>query len=67
MRFERREHSSVALVVATPLIAIVAALAMAGVLIAIAGAPVLEAYWGILKGAFGSRLLPPKRSRGRPR
>lgn len=56
MRFERREHRSVLLVVATPLIAIAAALAIAGVLIAIAGAPVLEAYWGILKGAFGSRL-----------
>lgn len=56
MRFERREHRSVALVVATPLIAIVAALAIAGVLIALAGAPVLEAYWGIVKGAFGSRL-----------
>lgn len=56
MRFERREHRSVALVVATPLIAIVAALAIAGVLIALAGAPVVEAYWGIVKGAFGSRL-----------
>lgn len=56
MRFERREHRSVALVVATPLIAILAALAIAGVLIALAGAPVLEAYWGIVKGAFGSRL-----------
>ena len=56
MRFERREYRSVALVVATPMIAIVAALAIAGVLIALAGAPVLEAYWGIVKGAFGSRL-----------
>lgn len=56
MRFERREHRPVALVVATPLIAIAAALAIAGVLIAVAGAPVLDAYWGILKGAFGSRL-----------
>ncbi|MCZ8178477.1 MAG: ABC transporter permease [Rhizobium sp.] len=56
MRFERREHRSVALVVATPLIAILTALAIAGVLIALAGAPVLEAYWGIVKGAFGSRL-----------
>lgn len=56
MRFERREHRPVALVIATPLIAIIAALAIAGVLIAIAGAPVIEAYWGILKGAFGSRL-----------
>ncbi|QLF71742.1 ABC transporter permease (plasmid) [Peteryoungia desertarenae] len=56
MRFERREHRSVLLVVATPLIAIAAALAIAGILIAIAGAPVLEAYWRILTGAFGSRL-----------
>jgi simple sugar transport system permease protein len=56
MRFERREHRPLALVIATPLIAIAAALAVAGLLIAIAGAPVLEAYWGILKGAFGSRL-----------
>jgi simple sugar transport system permease protein len=56
MRFERREHRPLALVIATPLIAILAALAISGVLIAIAGAPVLEAYWRILKGAFGSRL-----------
>lgn len=56
MRFERREHRPVALVIATPLIAIASALAIAGVLIAIAGAPVLEAYWRILQGAFGSRL-----------
>ncbi|WP_137155552.1 ABC transporter permease [Rhizobium sp. FKL33] len=56
MRFERREHRPLALVVATPLIAIAAAMAIAGVLIAIAGAPVLEAYWLILKGAYGSRL-----------
>jgi simple sugar transport system permease protein len=56
MRFERREHRPLSLVIATPLIAILAALAISGVLIAIAGAPVLEAYWRILKGAFGSRL-----------
>ncbi|PYE44222.1 nucleoside ABC transporter membrane protein [Rhizobium sp. PP-F2F-G20b] len=56
MRFERREHRPLALVIATPILAIVAALAISGVLIAIAGAPVLEAYWRILKGAFGSRL-----------
>ncbi len=56
MRFERREHRPAALVLATPLIAIIAALSIAGILIAIAGAPVIEAYWGILKGAFGSRL-----------
>ncbi len=56
MRFERREHRPVALVIATPLIAVAFALAIAGILIAIAGAPVLEAYIEILDGAFGSRL-----------
>jgi ABC-type uncharacterized transport system permease subunit len=56
MRFERREHRPLYLLVLTPLIAIVAALAIAGLLIAIAGAPVLEAYWKILTGAFGSKL-----------
>ncbi|GHD24177.1 ABC transporter permease [Tianweitania populi] len=56
MRFERREHRPIALVIATPLIAIAAALVLAGILIAIVGAPVLEAYWLILKSAFGSRL-----------
>ncbi|WP_312796373.1 ABC transporter permease [Tianweitania sp.] len=56
MRFERREHRPIALVIATPLIAIAAALVLAGILIAIAGAPVLEAYWLILRSAFGSRL-----------
>lgn len=56
MRFERREHRSFALVIATPVLAILCALALAGLLIAIAGAPVMEAYWRILVGAFGSRL-----------
>ncbi|MVA69598.1 ABC transporter permease [Agrobacterium vitis] len=56
MRFERREHRPLMLVIATPIMAIVAALAISGILIAIAGAPVLEAYWRILTGAFGSRL-----------
>lgn len=56
MRFERREHRSPALIVAAPLLAVLIALGLAGVLIAIAGAPVLEAYWRILTGAFGSRL-----------
>lgn len=56
MRFERREHRSLTLVIATPILAIIAALALSGILIAIAGAPVLEAYWRILKGAYGSRL-----------
>nr|WP_272209971.1 ABC transporter permease [Marinicella sp. W31]MDC2875818.1 ABC transporter permease [Marinicella sp. W31] len=56
MRFERREHRPAALVIATPLIAVVAALAVSGILIALAGAPVFEAYWKILVGAFGSKL-----------
>lgn len=56
MRFERREHRPLALVVLTPLLAIAAALALSGILIAAAGAPVFEAYWRILVGAFGSRL-----------
>lgn len=56
MRFERREHRPLVLVIATPIMAIIAALVISGVLIAIAGAPVLEAYWRILTGAFGSRL-----------
>ncbi len=56
MRFERREHRSLALVVTTPIIAVIVALAIAGVLIALAGAPVFEAYGQLIKGAFGSRL-----------
>ncbi|CCV07172.1 ABC transporter, permease [Mesorhizobium metallidurans STM 2683] len=56
MRFERREHRSTALVIAAPLIAVAGAFAITGILIAIAGAPVFEAYWRILTGAFGSRL-----------
>ncbi len=56
MRFERREHRPLALVILTPLLAVAAALALSGILITAAGAPVLEAYWRILMGAFGSRL-----------
>ena len=56
MRFERREHRPLALIILTPLLAVAAALALSGILIAAAGAPVLEAYWRILVGAFGSRL-----------
>ena len=56
MRFERREHRPLMLVLLTPLIAVAVALAIAGVLIAIAGAPVFQAYGELLKGAFGSRL-----------
>ncbi|MEK1928245.1 MAG: ABC transporter permease, partial [Pararhizobium sp.] len=56
MRFERREKRPLYLLVLTPLLAVIAALALSGILIAIAGAPVLDAYWRILVGAFGSRL-----------
>ncbi|OLP61674.1 ABC transporter permease [Xaviernesmea oryzae] len=56
MRLERREHRPLALVIATPVVAVLAALALSGILIALAGAPVLEAYRRILIGAFGSRL-----------
>ena len=56
MRFERREHRPLALIILTPLLAVAAALSLSGLLIAAAGAPVLEAYWRILVGAFGSRL-----------
>jgi general nucleoside transport system permease protein len=56
MRFERREHRSTLLVVATPVLAVIAALAIAGLLITAAGAPVFEAYGRILTSAFGSRL-----------
>jgi simple sugar transport system permease protein len=56
MRLERRTHVPPLLVVAAPLGAIAVALAIAGLLIAAAGAPVWEAYYQILVGAFGSRL-----------
>ena len=56
MRFERRDHRPLYLMIVTPILAVVVALALSGILIAIAGAPVLEAYWRILTGAFGSRL-----------
>ncbi len=56
MRFERREQRSVLLTAATPILAVLAALALSGILIAIAGAPVLTAYARILTSAFGSKL-----------
>lgn len=56
MRLERRPHRPLVLVVLAPVAAIVAALAISGMLIAIAGANVLDAYWQILVGAFGTRL-----------
>ena len=56
MRLERRAHRPLFLVLVSPLIAVAAALAIAGILIAMAGAPVFEAYWRIVTGAFGTRL-----------
>jgi simple sugar transport system permease protein len=56
MRLERRAHRPLFLVLVSPLIAVAAALVIAGILIAMAGAPVLEAYWRIVTGAFGTRL-----------
>jgi simple sugar transport system permease protein len=56
VRFERREQRSVLLTAATPILAVLAALALSGILIAIAGAPVLTAYARILTSAFGSKL-----------
>ncbi len=56
MRLERRDHRPLYLVVGAPVVAVIAALAIAGILIALAGAPVFEAYWRILTGAFGTRL-----------
>lgn len=56
MRLERRTQSSVALLLAAPVIAIVIALALSGGLIALAGVNPLDAYAAMVKGAFGSRL-----------
>ncbi|MEN0087078.1 MAG: ABC transporter permease [Pseudomonadota bacterium] len=56
MRFERREQRSTLMVIAPPIIAIAVSLMLAGVLIALAGAPVVEAFAALIKGAFGSRL-----------
>ncbi|SDU43663.1 ABC transporter permease [Stappia sp. ES.058] len=54
IRFEPREHVSPLRRIAAPVIAAVAALAVASLAIAAAGAPVLEAYGLMAKGAFGS-------------
>lgn len=56
MRFERRQVRPLWLVLLSPILAILAALVLSGMLIALAGAPVFEAYWNIVVGAFGSRL-----------
>lgn len=55
MRIEQREHPSKLLIIAAPLLAVVASLSIAGILIALAGAPVLAAYKAIFVGAFGSK------------
>lgn len=56
MRLERRTETPLALALSAPLVAVAIALALSGVLIAIAGANPLQAYYEMLKGAFGSRL-----------
>ena len=56
MRLERRPHRPLVLVVLAPILAVAAALLISGVLIALDGANVLDAYWQILVGAFGTRL-----------
>src|SRR5215831_11868345 len=56
MRFERRERVPVALALAAPLAAVLAALAICSVLVAAAHAPVMMAYAALFSGAFGSRL-----------
>lgn len=56
MRLERRPHRPLILVVLAPIVAIAAALVVAGGLIALDGANVLDAYWQLLVGAFGTRL-----------
>lgn len=55
MRIEQREHQSKMIMVAAPVLAVVASLSLAGILIALAGAPVLAAYKAIFIGAFGSK------------
>lgn len=56
MHLERRAHVPLALALTAPIGAVVAALVLAGGLIALAGAPVWEAYYRMLVGAFGSKL-----------
>ncbi|MEM9104973.1 MAG: ABC transporter permease [Pseudomonadota bacterium] len=56
MRLERRDTTSLALIVTTPFAAVIIALILSGGLIAMAGANPLLAYVEMIKGAFGSRL-----------
>jgi simple sugar transport system permease protein len=56
MRLERRAEVPLALVLAAPLAAVLAALVLCAGLIAAAGVNPLSAYAEMLRGAFGSRL-----------
>jgi simple sugar transport system permease protein len=56
MRLERRTDVPLALALAAPVVAVLVALALAGVLIGAAGVNPLDAYAGMARGAFGSRL-----------
>jgi simple sugar transport system permease protein len=54
MRFEPRQSVPAALSIAAPIGAGIAALALAAIPLAFAGAPILEAYRLMFRGAFGS-------------
>jgi ABC-type uncharacterized transport system permease subunit len=54
MRIERREHTSIALVLLAPVAAVLASLVLCSGLIALAGAPVLRAFALTFDGAVGS-------------
>ncbi|MGI9333358.1 MAG: ABC transporter permease [Gammaproteobacteria bacterium] len=56
MRLERREAVPLGLVLAAPVIAVLASAALGSVLIVWSGAPVPGAFAQLLNGAFGSRL-----------
>lgn len=56
MRLERRDRTSLSMIVAAPVAAILVSLILSGGLIAMAGANPFDAYFEMLKGAFGSRL-----------
>ncbi len=56
MRLERSEKTSLALIVAAPVAAIIVSLTLSGGLIALAGANPFDAYFEMVRGAFGSRL-----------
>ena len=55
MRFEPRERVSVLAAAAAPLAGVAVALLLCSVLILWTGESVLEAYWLLLKGAFGTK------------